>query len=44
MDFGYGLFLGGNSIFLMWREVLAIFILGVAVFAAGAYRFSKVFC
>jgi ABC-2 type transport system permease protein len=43
MDFGYGIFLKGNSIFLMWREVLALLVLGVTIFAAGAYRFRKVF-
>lgn len=43
LDFGYGIFLKGNPVSLMWREVLALFLLGSGFFWAGAYRFRKVF-
>jgi len=43
MDFGYGIFLKGNSLFLMWKEALILFVFGAVIFSAGAYRFRKVF-
>ena len=43
IDLGNGIFLKGNSIFFMWKKLLALSGLGTAVFLAGAYRFRRVF-
>ncbi|MFC1576223.1 ABC transporter permease [Candidatus Omnitrophota bacterium] len=43
IDLGNGIFMKGNSIIIMWREVVALTGLGTAIFLVGAFRFRKVF-
>ncbi|MBI4352965.1 MAG: ABC transporter permease [Candidatus Omnitrophica bacterium] len=43
LDLGNGIFLKGNSIFLMWKDLLFLTSLGIGAFLLGASRFRKVF-
>lgn len=43
IDMGVGIFMKGNSLFLMWRELLALIAIGLVSFGIGALRFRKVF-
>ena len=43
LDIGYGVFFKGTSLLMMWKEMLALFGLGVASFLIGAIRFRKVY-
>lgn len=43
IDLGSGIFMKGNSIFLMWRDMVMLIVLGSIWFAIGAIRFRKVF-
>lgn len=43
IDLGLGIFTKGNSIFIMWREIAALVILGAASFTVGAVRFRRAF-
>lgn len=43
IDLSNGIFFKGNSIFLMWRGVLALLTLGITIFVIGAFRFRRVF-
>lgn len=43
IDIGTGILLKGNSMFLMWREMLTLAVLGFGSFAVGAIRFRRVF-
>lgn len=43
IDLGNAIFLKGNSIFLMWKEVISLFVLGAVTFFLGAFRFRKAF-
>ncbi len=43
LDLGNGIFLKGNSLGFMWRELLCLSGLGVAAFCVGVLRFRKVF-
>lgn len=43
INIGTGILLKGNSLFLMWKDLVSLFILGVLSFTVGALRFRKVF-
>ncbi len=43
LDLGNGIFLKGNSLLLMWKEVALLSALGTTMFLIGALRFRKVF-
>lgn len=43
IDLGIGIFLKGNSLAFMWRELLALAAIGIVSFVVGALRFREVF-
>ncbi len=43
IDLGVGIFLKGNSLIFMWRELVALTAIGAVSFTVGALRFRKVF-
>jgi len=43
LDIGIGIFLKGNSILFMWKEFIALVVLGLIIFLIGAARFRKMF-
>ena len=43
IDLGTGIFLKGNSLFMMWREFLSLLVLGIVLFFIGAKRFRKAY-
>ena len=43
LDLVNGIFLKGNTLLLMWKEVVSLIVLGSTVFFLGAIRFRKIF-
>lgn len=43
LDLGTGIFLKGNTLVMMWKDLLSLLGLGIIAFLAGAFRFRRVF-
>ena len=43
IDLGVGIFMKGNTLLFMWRELISLAAIGIISFGVGALRFRKVF-